>query len=47
LLYPENTKQFKDWRVPIRKVIYEHSSDAYIFKDGLDLFYSIEKGRGV
>ena len=46
-LYPEDTKRFKDWRVPIRKAIYEHSSDADIFKGEFDLFYAIEKGKGV
>lgn len=46
-LYPEDIKRFKDWHVPIRKSIYEHSSDADIFKGGLDLFYAIEKGKGV
>lgn len=46
-LYPEDIKRFKDWHVPIRKAIYQHSSDADIFKGGLDLFYAIEKGKGV
>ncbi|WP_431027040.1 HNH endonuclease [Lysinibacillus sp. LZ02] len=46
-LYPEDTARFKDWHVPIRKAIYEHSSDADIFKGKFDLFYAIEKGKGV
>ena len=46
-LYPEDIKRFKDWHVPIRKAIYEHSSDADIFKGEFDLFYANEKGKGV
>ncbi|MFB1081900.1 hypothetical protein [Jeotgalibacillus sp. JSM ZJ347] len=42
---------YKDYTVPIRKTIYEHSSNADIFKglpgDQSDIFYTVQgKGKG-
>lgn len=45
-LYPEHRLSYKDWKSPIRKAIYQYSSDADIFLQDRDLFYAIDKGMG-
>lgn len=45
-LYPEHRSSYKDWKSLIRRAIYQYSSDADIFLQDMDLFYSSDKGSG-